>query len=83
MGTEAADFVTEMQNQAEFSGAHIEKVDGLRVEFPDCWGLIRLSNTQQRLSLRFEANSEQALENIKQQFRQQMLQIKPTLRLSF
>ncbi|HKY08800.1 MAG TPA: phosphomannomutase/phosphoglucomutase [Candidatus Binatia bacterium] len=33
-------------------------VDGVRVRFPDGWGLIRASNTQPALVLRFEANSE-------------------------
>lgn len=36
-------------------------VDGLRVEFPDGWGLIRASNTQPVLVLRFEANTEEKL----------------------
>ena len=76
-------FINELQSQAEFSGAKIINIDGLRVEYPDAWGVIRVSNTQQMLSMRFEANNQQALDNIKQQFRQQMLQIKPTLGLSF
>jgi phosphomannomutase/phosphoglucomutase len=36
-------------------------VDGVRVRFPDGWGLIRASNTQPALVLRFEANSEAKL----------------------
>jgi phosphomannomutase/phosphoglucomutase len=76
-------FINELQSQAEFAGAKVITIDGLRVEYPDAWGVIRVSNTQQMLSLRFEASNQQALDNIKQQFRQQMLQIKPTLGLSF
>jgi phosphomannomutase/phosphoglucomutase len=37
-------------------------VDGVRVRFPDGWGLIRASNTQPALVLRFEARSHAALE---------------------
>ncbi len=33
-------------------------VDGVRVQFPEGWGLIRASNTQPALVLRFEARSE-------------------------
>ena len=76
-------FINELQTQAEFNGAKLITIEGLRVEYPDAWGVIRVSNTQQCLSMRFEANNQQALDDIKQQFRQQMLQIKPTLGLSF
>lgn len=36
-------------------------VDGVRVRFPDGWGLIRASNTQPVLVLRFEARSPETL----------------------
>jgi phosphomannomutase/phosphoglucomutase len=53
-------------------------VDGARVQFPEGWGLIRASNTQPALVLRFEAQSEAKLkeyrgliENKLQEFEQQ------------
>ncbi len=36
-------------------------VDGVRIKFPDGWGLIRASNTQPALVLRFEASSTEKL----------------------
>jgi phosphomannomutase/phosphoglucomutase len=39
-------------------------IDGVRVTMPDGWGLVRASNTQAILVLRFEADSEQALDRI-------------------
>ncbi len=36
-------------------------VDGVRVQFPEGWGLIRASNTQPALVLRFEAQSPEKL----------------------
>lgn len=39
--------------------------DGVRVEFPDGWGLIRASNTQPALVLRFEAQTGERLEGIR------------------
>jgi phosphomannomutase/phosphoglucomutase len=39
-------------------------VDGVRVEFPDGWGLVRASNTQPLLVLRFEATTRERLEEI-------------------
>jgi len=43
-------------------------IDGARVVFPDGWGLIRASNTQAVLVLRFEANTQQRLAEIRQLF---------------
>ena len=40
-------------------------VDGVRILFNDGWGLIRASNTQPVLVMRFEANSEKRLKEIK------------------
>ena len=37
-------------------------IDGVRVIFPDGWGLVRASNTNPYLTLRFEATSRPALE---------------------
>jgi phosphomannomutase/phosphoglucomutase len=36
-------------------------VDGVRIKFPQGWGLIRASNTQPALVLRFEADSAERL----------------------
>ncbi len=42
-----------------YRGKHpVSEVDGARVNFGDGWGLVRASNTQAVLVLRFEANSE-------------------------
>jgi phosphomannomutase/phosphoglucomutase len=43
----------------------VSDVDGVRVLFGDGWGLIRASNTQPILVLRFEARSEQRLGEIR------------------
>jgi phosphomannomutase/phosphoglucomutase len=39
------------------SGREIIDVDGVRVKFPRGWGLLRASNTQPVLVMRFEAQS--------------------------
>ena len=43
----------------------IVDVDGVRVQFGDGWGLVRASNTQPALVLRFEALNEKRLQEIK------------------
>ena len=41
------------------------EIDGARILFENGWGLVRASNTQAVLSLRFEANDEESLKEIK------------------
>ena len=46
-----------------FSGKYpVNTIDGVRMTFPKGWGLIRSSNTQPVLVLRFEATDPQALD---------------------
>jgi phosphomannomutase/phosphoglucomutase len=40
-------------------------IDGARVQFPDGWGLVRASNTQPVLVMRFEAVTQKRLEEIR------------------
>jgi len=47
------------------AGHKLVDVDGVRVTFPDGWGLIRASNTQPALVLRFEARTQPRLEEIR------------------
>ncbi len=42
-------------------------IDGVRIEYPDGWALVRASNTQPVLVLRFEASSPEALERIRKE----------------
>ena len=47
-------------------------IDGVRINFPDGWGLVRASNTQPVLVLRFEAKTQEALEAIKSEVMKQV-----------
>jgi phosphomannomutase/phosphoglucomutase len=40
-------------------------IDGARIQFPDGWGLVRASNTQPVLVMRFEATSQKRLDEIR------------------
>jgi phosphomannomutase/phosphoglucomutase len=54
------------QVKRELAQKHrVVDVDGVRVIFPDGWGLVRASNTQPALVLRFEAQSAERLEEIR------------------
>jgi phosphomannomutase/phosphoglucomutase len=58
---------TVVQKATEFfrSRYNIVDIDGVRVLFDDGWGLVRASNTQPALVLRFEALSEDRLSEIR------------------
>lgn len=64
---------------ADFEDATTTTVDGLRVDFSDGWGLVRASNTEPALTLRFEADSEQALDEIKGEFKELLQEIREDL----
>ncbi len=55
------------QKAAAYFKEHFEviDVDGVRIQFGDGWGLVRASNTQPVLVLRFEARTSERLEEIK------------------
>ena len=68
---------------ADFGEANITTIDGVRVDYPDGWGLCRASNTTPVLVLRFEAENEGALERIKQIFRGQLKALAPDVNITF
>ena len=73
-----------LAQEAKFDGAdRVIAIDGLRVEYPDGFGLMRASNTTPVIVLRFEADSEAALHRIQEQFRGILLAAAPQVQLPF
>ncbi|GAA5525890.1 phosphoglucosamine mutase [Microbulbifer aestuariivivens] len=70
-----------LKERGQFPAANVNSIDGLRVEFADGWGLIRASNTGAALTLRFEAETEQALQRIFNEMRGQLAAVAPQLSL--
>ncbi|ENW6073422.1 phosphomannomutase/phosphoglucomutase [Neisseria gonorrhoeae] len=69
-GSNGHQVIEELAAKAEFEGAtEIITIDGLRVEFPDGFGLMRASNTTPILVLRFEADTQAAIERIQNRFK--------------
>ena len=68
---------------AEFEGARLSTIDGLRADWDDGWGLVRASNTTPILVLRFEADNSAALERIKTEFRTRLQALAPELTMTF
>jgi phosphomannomutase len=61
--------------------AEISNIDGLRVDWPDGFGLIRASNTTPVLVLRFEGHTQAALERIEQTMLSLLRTVKPNASL--
>jgi len=76
--------LAQLQQSATFDGAtEVITLDGLRVEYPDGFGLARPSNTTPVIVLRFEADTEAALQRIQDDFRRMFQQAAPHLELPF
>ena len=64
---------------SNFNDAKIVSIDGIRVEFEKGWGLLRPSNTSPCLVLRFEAETNDDLNKIKEIFYLGLKSIKPNI----
>ncbi|MFD1216887.1 phosphomannomutase/phosphoglucomutase [Microbulbifer celer] len=73
--------IEKLRNEGSFGEADINTIDGLRIEFADGWGLVRASNTGAALTLRFEADDEQALARIRKVIARELQKIDPGLTL--
>ncbi|MDT4806041.1 phosphoglucosamine mutase [compost metagenome] len=72
-----------LQRDGQWGDANLTTLDGVRVDYPKGWGLVRASNTTPVLVLRFEADSEAELERIKDVFRNQLKAVDPALTIPF
>ncbi|WP_133492727.1 hypothetical protein [Alcanivorax sp. 24] len=75
--------VSALRAEGRFPGGRAATVDGLRVEFPDGWGVVRLCPLQSVLEMRFEGRDTAALERVKDLFRDQLRAVSPDLALPF
>ena len=74
---EPAQVVEALKEKADFPGAEIHTIDGLRADYPDGFGLVRASNTTPVLVLRFEGHTEEALHRIERDFMAALRAVKP------
>ena len=76
--------IDKLRAEAEFPGAdRIVDIDGLRVEYPDGFGLARGSNTTPVVVLRFEGENPQALDRIQKEFARVIKAARPDAELPF
>ena len=72
-----------IDRQPDLQGARLVKIDGLRAEFEQGWGLVRASNTTPALLFRFEAEREEGLAQVKSVFRDLLTKVAPDLKAPF
>jgi phosphomannomutase len=74
---EAHRVAAQVAASARFEGAQVCTLDGLRVDWPDGFGLVRASNTTPVLTVRFEGHTREAMERIQAQMLAALRQVKP------
>ena len=76
--------IAKLQKEGRFAGAReLITIDGVRAEYPDGFGLARASNTTPVVVLRFEADSQAALERIQGEFKDALAAAWPGLDVNF
>jgi phosphomannomutase/phosphoglucomutase len=75
--------VEQLTRAGQFGDGKVTALDGIRVDFPDGWGLVRPSNTTPMLILRFEADNADAMSRIQTLFKEQLSAIDNSLNFGF
>jgi len=76
--------IARLSKEAQFTNSkEVITIDGLRVEYPDGFGLMRASNTTPVIVLRFEADNAAALKRIQDDFRRVLLGAEQKIKLPF
>lgn len=76
--------IEKLQKTARFQNARdVIRIDGLRVEYEDGFGLARASNTTPVVVLRFEGDNEAAMRRIQEDFRKAILAARPDAALPY
>jgi len=75
--------VAKLVESAQFAPpAQVSTIDGVRVDWPDGFGLVRASNTTPVLVLRFEGQTEAALHRIEAEMLALLRSVKPDAKLA-
>ncbi|KQT13542.1 phosphomannomutase/phosphoglucomutase [Ramlibacter sp. Leaf400] len=75
--------VAELMAKAKFAApAEVSTIDGVRVDWPDGFGLVRASNTTPVLVLRFEGQTQEALHRIEGEMLALLRSVKPDAKVA-
>ncbi|MEJ2742132.1 MAG: phosphomannomutase/phosphoglucomutase [Gammaproteobacteria bacterium] len=76
------EIIEALTRSGEFQG-HVVTLDGIRVDYKNGWGLVRASNTTPNLVARFEADTNENLLQIQNEFKTNLLNVNSELGLPF
>ena len=79
--SEKFELISEFGRVSSFDQGEVITIDGVRVNFPDAWGLIRASNTSPKIMMRFEASLPSRLQETQQLFFEQLRRVAPQLQI--
>ena len=77
------EFIERFIQNNDFRDYRVSYLDGVKISNSNSWGLIRASNTSPKITLRFEALSENSLIKIKNEIKNAILKIDNTIELPF
>lgn len=77
---EAHEVARQLVSLADFPDAQVTTVDGLRVDWLDGFGLMRASNTNPVLTVRFEGHTRKAMQRIEREMMALLRRVKPDAR---
>jgi phosphomannomutase len=78
---EAHRIAADLAQRARFPDARVCTIDGLRVDWPDGFGLVRASNTTPVLVLRFEGHTQEAMHRIEGEMLGLLRSVKPDAKI--
>jgi phosphomannomutase len=79
---EAHALAAKVAQLADFPGAKVCTIDGLRVDWADGFGVVRASNTNSVLTVRFEGTTEEAMRRIEAEMMALVRRLKPDARIA-
>ena len=80
--TSKFEIIEALTRSGEFQG-NVITLDGIRVDYKNGWGLVRASNTTPNLVARFEADTDENLRIIQNEFKTNLLNVNSELGLPF
>lgn len=79
--TEKFDLMRKLQQHGNFDTGDVSLIDGIRVDTSDGWGVLRVSNTSPKLTMRFEGKDAQSITSLYDLFRRELSKIAPQLQM--
>ena len=77
------ELVEQIKESGDFQDGRKTLIDGVRVDFAHGWGLVRASNTAAELTLRFEADDQDAMHQLKSLFVQELKKIDSSIEVDW